>query len=359
MSELLNQLLATLNRGLACVYCSVVATRGSTPQKAGASMLVFADGTQAGTLGGGCVEAEVKRQVLHALQNGSGPAVSTFLLDDDYGWDDGLICGGRMTILCHPLRPQSVAIDLAINYFQTMLELVQAGRGFTEATVVEESAGLPIGDRYLISSSGERVACLASHPDWNAVLLSLDSLIHRPRPTIREGIAFLPASPRITLLLVGGGHVSQAVSRLAVDLDFRVWVLDDRERYANAERFPGAERLIVGDIGRTLQELVPRLPETTFALILTRGHNHDEEALYHLARSRCGYVGMIGSKRKVRLIFDDLIAKGVSAEDLRRVRSPIGIDIGSQSVPEIAVSIIAEVIACRNLGAVTKAEACE
>src|SRR5580692_3783959 len=104
MRELLAQLNATLNLGLPCVYCAVVATRGSTPQKAGAAMLVFSDGTQAGTLGGGCVEAEVKRRVLHDLHTGSGPSVSTFQLNDDYGWDDGLICGGRMTVLAHPLR---------------------------------------------------------------------------------------------------------------------------------------------------------------------------------------------------------------------------------------------------------------
>src|SRR5262249_11884620 len=92
------------------------------------------------------------------------------------------------------------------------------------------------------------------------------------------------------------------------------------------------------------------LTPATFAVILTRGHRHDEEALYHLARTACGYVGMIGSKRKIRLIFDDLEAKGVPAEALERVHAPLGYDIGSQTVPENAASIVAELIACRNLG---------
>src|SRR6187397_1000831 len=105
MRELLAELTAALARRPACVYCAVVETRGSTPQKAGAAMLVFPDGTQAGTLGGGCVEAEVRRRALAALAAETGPAVHTFQLDDDYGWDDGLICGGRMTILVHPLSP--------------------------------------------------------------------------------------------------------------------------------------------------------------------------------------------------------------------------------------------------------------
>src|SRR5438132_11524980 len=102
MRELLCELTTALDRGQDCVYCSVVETRGSTPQKAGAAMLVFADGSQRGTLGGGCVEAEVKQRALGVLGNGGRANVLTFHLDDNYGWDEGLICGGRMTILADP-----------------------------------------------------------------------------------------------------------------------------------------------------------------------------------------------------------------------------------------------------------------
>src|SRR5262249_5846460 len=104
MRDILSELTAALEQGRPCVYCAVVETRGSTPQKAGAAMLVFPDGGQRGTLGGGCVEAEVKQRALHVLHGDSGqPEVLTFCLDDNYGWDDGLICGGRMSILADPL----------------------------------------------------------------------------------------------------------------------------------------------------------------------------------------------------------------------------------------------------------------
>src|SRR4051794_7330965 len=105
MRDLLRDLNHALDAGRDCAYCAIVETRGSTPQKAGAAMLVFPDGSQVGTLGGGCVEAEVKRQALHTLAHERGRAAEllTFHLDDDYGWDDGLICGGRMTVLAHPL----------------------------------------------------------------------------------------------------------------------------------------------------------------------------------------------------------------------------------------------------------------
>ncbi len=346
MRELLAELTAALDAGRPCVWCAVAETRGSTPQKAGAAMLVYADGSQSGTLGGGCVEAEVKQRALRVLADGGGrPEVLSFSLDDNYGWDDGLICGGRMTILAQPLPAPG-----APAYFRAYRELLEAGRGCTEAAVVTGDDPLRPGDRFLFGPAGAEAARLAGGPAPEAVLRNLAPLAERPGPALRGGVAYLPTLPRVTLFLVGAGHVGQAVAKLAAEVGFEVWVLDDRERYASRERFPAASRRLVGDIGATLKDLAPTLTAGTYALILTRGHSHDEEALYHLAGTACGYVGMIGSKRKVRLIFEDLIAKGLSAEALARVHAPLGLSIGSQTVPEIAVSIVAELIARRNLG---------
>jgi xanthine dehydrogenase accessory factor len=340
MRELLTEVTAALGQGRPCVWCAVVETRGSTPQKAGAAMLVFPDGSQRGTLGGGCIEAEVKQRALRVLGGDGGwPEILTFCLDDNYGWDDGLICGGRMSILADPLRAAGAA-----EYCARFRELVEAGRGCTEAVVL---AG---GSRYLFDASGRPAGRLAEAPPSEEVLRGLVPVAQRPGPATRHGVAYLPVLPRVTLLIVGAGHVGQAVARLAAEVDFDVWVLDDRERYAGRDRFPHAQRLLVGEIGPTLRQLVPELDASAYCLIVTRGHNHDEEALYHLAAAPAGYVGMIGSKRKIKLIFEDLRAKGVTAEQLARVHAPLGIDIGSQTVPEIAVSIVAELIACRNLG---------
>src|SRR6266446_4776301 len=135
MRELLRELTAALDQGRDCVYCSLVETRGSTPQKAGAAMLVFADGSQRGTLGGGCVEAEVKQRALRTLNNGGGAEVLTFNLDSNYGWDDGLICGGRMTVLADPLPASPDGISSA-GYYRRLRELLDAGTGCTEAIVL-------------------------------------------------------------------------------------------------------------------------------------------------------------------------------------------------------------------------------
>jgi xanthine dehydrogenase accessory factor len=166
---------------------------------------------------------------------------------------------------------------------------------------------------------------------------------------VREGVAFLPTLPRVRLVIVGAGHVGQAVAHLAAQADFDVWVVDDRAAYASAERFPDAERLIVGPF----DEVLPALEVTphTYALIVTRGHGHDQEALYHLAPTLASYVGLIGSRRKIKLIFESLREQGVSEAALGRVSAPVGLDIGSQTVPEIAISIVAELIARRSRGA--------
>src|SRR5438067_1192486 len=162
MRELLTELTTALDQRRDLVYCALVETRGSTPQKAGAAMLVYADGTQAGTLGGGCVEAEVKRKALHALNDGGRPEVLSFCLDDDYGWDDGLICGGRMTILAHPLSPDTPGLAAAARYYRRLAELADRGDGFTEAVVL--GGDRPAGDRYLFDAAGAAAAHLADQP---------------------------------------------------------------------------------------------------------------------------------------------------------------------------------------------------
>jgi xanthine dehydrogenase accessory factor len=376
MRDILHELQDALQHDQPVAYSVLVETRGSTPQKAGATMLVFPDGSQAGTLGGGCVEAEVKRRALQLLDQGARE-ILTFQLDGDYGWDDGLICGGRMSMLVDPVRPGD-----DVGYFETLNELIATDEGCTEAVLFDpdKAGGGTAGDRYLLDRAGRVVAArvveggrrkaegggrksevgtvtppLTTHHSPlttsaipRSLLEHLRDLTTRPRPYVAGGVSYLPRLKRCRLVIVGGGHVGQKVAELAADADFDIWVIDDREQYCNPDRFPFAKRLIVADIDAALSGL--DVDESTFCIIVTRGHNHDEEALYHLAEKPAKYVGLIGSRRKIKLIFEDLLREGISPEALERVHAPLGFDIGSQTVPEIAVSIVAELIACRNLG---------
>ncbi len=343
MREILTELTEAVGRGRPVAYTALVETRGSTPQKAGAVMLVYEDGSQAGTLGGGCVEAEVKRRALRLLDDGRTELL-TFNLDNDYGWDDGLICGGRMTMLVDPIRSSG-----ELDYYETFAGVLAEGRGCTEAVVLDEekSGGGRPTDRFLFDDTGAQVAARAGDDAPAGLTDSLQSLSARRRPYVAAGTSFMPQLKRCRLLIVGAGHVGQNVARLAESVDFDVWVVDDRAEYCNPERFPGARRLMVAPIDSALSGL--EIDANTFCVIVTRGHNHDEEALYHLVETPAAYVGMIGSRRKIKLIFEDLLGEGISRESLGRVRAPLGFEIGSQSVPEIAVSIVAELVAVRNL----------
>lgn len=308
-------------------------------------MLVFPDGRQVGTLGGGCVEAEVKRHAIELLQTGTRNVVE-FLLDHDYGWDDGLICGGRMEVLIEPLPAGS-----EVRFFRSIMEVIESNHGGTLAVARDRDDSQPRQfGLTLLSPTGAIVATLGSASlcrQAKAVAEdALRPLATRPLSYRAEGIAFVPILPRCELLIVGGGHVGQAVASLAQQVDFDVTVVDDRPEVVTDQRFPTAMRRIAGDF----REVLPTLPlrDGSFGLVVTRGHNHDEIGLYHLLKRSLAYLGMIGSKRKIRLIYDDLLEKGITPEQLAKVHAPVGLDIGSRTVEEIAVSIVAQLIAHRN-----------
>jgi xanthine dehydrogenase accessory factor len=344
MRDVVRHLIHGLESSRELILCQVVETRGSTPQKAGALMAVDTGGSQVGTLGGGCVENEVKQTAIRQLGS-AGAMLQSFVLDHDYAWADGLICGGKMVIVTEALRgPEPLA------YFRALHRLLEAGQGFTEAVVVhpERVEGSPVGRRFLF---GPDAALQASWPAGSVpdgIETRIMPLTDRPRPSVHGGIAMLPTLPRIRLVIIGAGHVGQAVASLAAQADFDTWVIDDRAQYANPERFPSAERILVGPIEEVLASL--EVTPNTYALIVTRGHGHDQEALYHLAPTPASYVGLIGSRRKIRLIFEGLREAGITEAVLERVAAPVGLDIGSQTVTEIAISIVAEIISRRNLG---------
>ncbi len=344
MRDVIGHLIKILEKGGEAIVCQVVETRGSTPQKAGSMMIVDPGGGQGGTLGGGCVENEVKTKAIQQIASGVA-AVHSFVLDHDYAWADGLICGGRMVVIAQPVRgPEPLA------YFRLVDQFLEEGQGFTEAVVIDpaQAGGLAVGRRFLFDGEGKARGDLPTGEVPAGLSSRIAAPAGRPKPSVHGGVAFLPSWPRIRLIVVGAGHVGPAVGDLAAQADFDVWVVDDRHQYANRERFPRAQKILVGPVDEVIAGL--EITPLCYVLIVTRGHGHDQEALYHLAPTPASYVGLIGSRRKIRLIFDNLRDEGIPEADLERVTAPVGLDIGSQTVPEIAISIVAELISRRNLG---------
>lgn len=250
------------------------------------------------------------------------------------------------------------------EYFQLLDARSQSGQGALVVTVYDENPWkIPVGATWLLTldSSSKEAGSSPSHFTVLAVrngaplaipeplLVQISENTRARKPAAWMGIAWYLLPERARLVIFGGGHVGQAVAALASDLDFDVLVCDDRAEYVTEERFPQAKARLHGPLEQILPPLT--IDQKTYCLIVTRGHNHDEQVLSMLIRRvpAPAYLGMIGSKRKIRLIFDDLLDHGVDPALLTQVYAPVGIDIGSQTVPEIAVSIAAELVAHRNL----------
>ena len=252
--EVFEALTQALKRGEDAALVTIVAANGSTPQRAGAKMLVFPDGRIVGTIGGGCYENEARLKARDALTSGRQTLLH-FDLNDDFAQENGLVCGGQMDVHIDPLLP----------------------------------------------------------------------------------------APR--LYIIGAGHVGWHLARAATDAAFRIHVIDDREKFANRERFPDADDVVVEPIADWLHRA--EMPASSYAVIVTRGHQNDLDAMRALAARDLKYLGLIGSRAKVVRIFDALLAEGMPPECLQRVHAPIGIDIGAVTPAEIAISILAELIAIR------------
>ena len=346
MREIYQKIPELIGSGQVGAYCTVVETKGSTPQKPGAKLLILPNLRNIGTLGGGCVEAEARRQAIGLMQDGE-PQLLEFQLDSDYGWDDGLICGGNMKIFIDLPRTRAEA-DMFTRLQQLNAEKVP----LICATVVRsEKQNVDVGLKMIFAANGERIGTLGNDVLEADVESQINVVLEKDRADIIDqsetaSIFVEPLQPRPTLLIAGAGHVGQALCHLGSWLDFDIAIVDDRADFASRERLPEADEIIIGDIAEELRKYPKN--HLTYIVIVTRGHQHDESALHSVVESDARYIGLIGSRRKIKLIYDDLIEIGIPIEKLQRVYAPIGLDINSKTVPEIAVSIASQLVQVRN-----------
>jgi len=284
----------------------IAGTKGSSPQRAGAKALFFPDGKITGTLGGGCLEAEVQARALEALKTGQ-PTEFEMVLDHDFGWDDGLICGGSVSGLILPRAA--------------------------------EAAGL----WRLLAAPTEPVRW-GIKQDFSIALVPAPATPHLPEAAAPGDWLYQESvSPPVALWIAGSGHVAQAVAPLAQQLDFSVTVFDDRPELANHQCFPPGTNLQVGGWHELLKIKPPAAP--AFGLVVTRGHQHDALVLSAWIRFPFGFLGMIGSRRKARILREQFIKQNLATgAEIDRVACPVGVDIAAVGPQEIAVSVVAQLI---------------
>lgn len=348
MEEVVNEAERLLEAKQPFVLATMVDSQGSTPQKVGAQLLVRSDGSTLGTMGGGCVEAEVWQVAMNAM-GADEPRLLDFALNEDLAMDYGLACGGTELILVDPTLSRAAAP----GFLRDLESALRGGSRGALVTVVRGNDGTPAGAKMAVWEDGPVQGQIGSAQDEAIARVQRILGGREPKPHLER----LPSGAEIfvevyeappEVIVVGGGYVGRAVATLAKFLNYRVTVIDDREDFANRQRFPDVDTVIAKEIDEALTEH----PGTrnSAIVVVTRGHKYDYQALAAAAKSPAYYVGLMGSKRKVLLIYRQLLADGLPFERLRDIHAPIGLSIGAVSPEEIAVSIMGEITMTRQGG---------
>ncbi|HEX7492782.1 MAG TPA: XdhC/CoxI family protein [Bacteroidales bacterium] len=333
------------------VLATVTRTLGSTPQKPGSSAFFDMQGLKGGTVGGGVVEGRVQKLALKAIISKKSGHFR-FNLANDITNKEEAICGGQIDVLIDANPNNSISI---FQQIKKSIEnrvpgvLITMVTRFSDETVLinrywmDQTFKPAIPEEFIVKIEPVVINMLSAGnlSDYRELELTIQDY----EPT---SLFFLePVFPSALLVIAGAGHIGKALAHLAKRLDFEVTVIDDRSEYANSENIPEADHILVNNIGEAFQEL--KKSNDTYVVIVTRGHKDDAAALKPCLNSDLAYVGMIGSRNKIaamRIRFLD--DKWSTADQWNKIHAPIGLDIKSQTVEEIAVSIAAQLVMVRN-----------
>jgi xanthine dehydrogenase accessory factor len=352
MKNIYGRLLNELKKKKPLALGTIIETMGSSPQIPGASAIFSAEGLIDGTLGGGILEARAEADAINALKDQES-RLMPYSLSGEITSEEEAICGGEVTIL----------IDVHTREFLDTLNRMEASINSRQpgvlATFIESSEEnkVVLSKKWIGKTQifGED-AVEKQSPHYEEIKntfrtgkpLLLEVQREEQEDLSRKYLLFLaPLFPQSHLVIAGAGHIGKALAHLGNRLDFEITVLDDRVEFANPENIPEADHLVVGDVGRSMRNQ-PKSSDT-FIVIVTRGHSNDSDALRECIASEAGYIGMIGSVRKIALMRQKFLDEGwATPGQFDRVFAPIGLEIQSKTVEEIAVSIAAQLVLVRN-----------
>ena len=342
-----------LEHGGKAAMSTIIASKGSLPMSEKSKMLVTPEGKIIGTVGGGCLEADVWAEARRVMEEGKSN-IQKFVLTEKYAGESGLNCGGIVEILTEPLPEQGRDI------FRSILELKDTGHRGTLTTILTDHPQYPEGRRkLLLCDDGHTVGTLGN--------VALEAFVETKGQNVLQGEEFAildyqlddgtslqlfmePVLPTPTVYVFGGGHVSFFVVRAAKLAGFKVKVIDDRPAFANTERFPEADAALVMEFEQVRDAF--DFGQDDYIILVTRGHQHDQRILEQIYDCQARYIGMIGSKSKISKMWKRLETKGIDRAYLDRVHAPIGLNIGADTPEEISISIVAELIRERREGKV-------
>lgn len=344
-----------IDQNMDVALITITSVLGSTPRKPGAKMLVFADGTTVGTIGGGCGEAEGRREALNVL-TAYTPKNHYLNMTADIALEEGMVCGGIMGLFIDYIGSQSsVEQTRLIDDYLSSLETSSP----VLVTVIEANEGQLVGRKLFIKNNEEVIGDLGIEELTRVALenaktggkrgqpliVSLDSQFEPCDTSVTKATFRLLVEPSTTvtqLLILGAGHIALPLATMAKIVGYEVTVVDDRLSFANSNRFPTADTIICDEFEHALDGI--NINSQTFVVIITRGHRYDKICLRKVINQPASYIGMIGSRRRVKALLAELEEEGIASETLQTLYSPIGLKIGAETPEEIAVSILSELI---------------
>jgi xanthine dehydrogenase accessory factor len=359
MKKLFQKIIDHVQQGQSVVLATVIARTGSIPTSTQAKMLVFPDGSILGTIGGGKLEAEVIREAQRVLVN-TTPQIVTIALTGAQIETEGLICGGQVEIFLEPFAPgtnlalleaivasyddvQSTILATVLNptLSQDSRKMIIHADGTTVGTIGGETITTQIAQAMRTYYTGHDVQESIALDLSEQTAQELGLLPETQFRVFLETVCPLPMA-----YLFGGGHIALHLSKILHLIGFEFVVIDDRTEFANPTRFPYAAACLVHNFEHVFAELPANL-SNAYLIIVTRGHTCDLSVLEQAVRTNANYIGMIGSQRKVDMLLQRLREQGVPQAVLDAIHAPIGLNIGSDTPEEIAVSIAAELIQVR------------
>ncbi|MGA3207443.1 MAG: XdhC family aldehyde oxidoreductase maturation factor [Syntrophales bacterium] len=340
--DIVNAAIRLLENEQDFVLATIVQQFGSGPRSAGARMVVRRDGTIAGTVGGGALEAKVRKIAADVLENRRGVLMPFNLTADDSA-RMGMICGGEGSVFVNYIDARNPAILTVYRELAAVIESGNRARLVTFFPSEETGRG---GSMCLIRPDGT-IAGLSEHNVKGLEAIRVEAGLYHTFTILEQYKAVVePVGYSGTAMIFGAGHVAQSLSPVLSSVDFRTVVLDDRKEFANRERFGGVDEIILLDsFDDAFSGL--KIDGGSYIIIVTRGHLHDRTVLAQALGTKAAYIGMIGSRKKRDMTFQKLFAEGFTKADVDRVHAPIGLEIKAETPPEIAVSIVGELIRIR------------
>ena len=340
MIKIISTLSEEVENGRDTALASLIWSTGSIPMSEQAKLVLLESGEMVGTIGGGCLEADIYECCRSVLKTGESERFNYTMTEKQAG-EDGLNCGGSVEIFIEKVSTGTV------NVFSAIKSLLKQRSKFCSVVGLNGSKRILIDDggRILYNEGPSIESSYAIEIAKKSFMKRKGFIYKTDNVHCNEDIFVEPYLPQPKLYIFGGGHVGAEVAKLAKNVGFRVAILDDRPQFANQIRHPYCDEYYTGEINDLFPQL--KIDDYTYILAVTRGHQHDELVVEQALQTPAFFIGMLGSERKKKILWEKLLDRGVEEESLLRVSSPVGLNVGADNPEEIAVSILAELIKVR------------